>query len=738
MASRFYSVANNFLTGPTMPRKPSSEPSPKKTTVSRAKKSAPVAPKRTFAVLGKHNYVGEDGKVTKTVDSKYAQLSRLAGSNKQAGMFSGGLSNYGNIADSENIGYYDFEFPVDMLELPQSRKEEIRFYRLASDREPLVGRGIDLHTDIPLSKLILDKPTASSQKLADYVYDFYSGLANKTELFTKLIEMSREYWLIGEAFAYVEQEADTPLCGAAKDVLEGDEESDPQGESENAPTGADELDILGWVHPKKKSSIKKAKALGITMDMKRGDLDKEIRTAKLKLARIVKVASLRKTAAPGDEEAENPEVTKDDVDSAVGEELDITMDDESFNEASDTKELIHRLEEKKELLEELRQVKEEHQRDVESFQNLTNKKFKGWDKIRMIPPERVEIVRDGKGFEGGPSYMYEPSADQKARYLSDPELDQEARDMLENTGKLRLNQDPLKGSFLIHFARKKASFEDHGRSILQRCLRTIIYRDKLRQVQTTIASRNMTPKTLVVAPEVPDTTLDEIRGMVDEAKADPDFTIAANFEMRIEEIGSEGRILNLESEWAQTSAVLAIGLGFSPDILVGEGMFSNSKVHLELMSSTYNLYRELISSMVEEYLFKPIAMKKGFYEIDDFGRPRWIYPKLSFNRLALRDSGEVYDMMYNMYNKGSLPVETILDFLNIDPVWARKKLEEAMFTVNDSKSNELLTNIYSQVVEPLLNEYDLTERVATGMSLKKKQTDKAGEDGLDGTGEGMV
>ena len=74
---------------------------------------------------------------------------------KTAALFSDGSLGNADIADSNNIGYYSYEFPVDALELPASRAEELRFYRLAYDRDPIVGRAIDMHTELPLSKFSL-------------------------------------------------------------------------------------------------------------------------------------------------------------------------------------------------------------------------------------------------------------------------------------------------------------------------------------------------------------------------------------------------------------------------------------------------------------------------------------------------------------------------------------------------------------------------------------------------------
>lgn len=110
--------------------------------------------------------------------------------------------------------------------LPASRPEELRYYRLAYDRDPIVARAINMHTEIPLSKMVLDRPKCGDEGFADYVLDWFQGLVNRTKMFPTLIDMVREYWTIGEAFIFVEEEAEikpSPMAvgkrlgGAARD-----------------------------------------------------------------------------------------------------------------------------------------------------------------------------------------------------------------------------------------------------------------------------------------------------------------------------------------------------------------------------------------------------------------------------------------------------------------------------------------------------------------------------------------
>src|SRR5271163_1369690 len=188
-------------------------------------------------------------------------------SGKMAGMFGDGGVGYADIADSNNIGYYSYEFPVDALELPASRAEELRFYRLAYDRDPIVGRAIDLHTELPLSKMELSKPKCSSEEYADFVFDEYQRVVQSTKLFQVLIDAVREYWTIGETFIFIEKPADIEPCAEAMKQMEKGQKgdaSDPGKESQfNTPLGGTSTNIIEYLDPSKRSSWAKKRGAEI-------------------------------------------------------------------------------------------------------------------------------------------------------------------------------------------------------------------------------------------------------------------------------------------------------------------------------------------------------------------------------------------------------------------------------------------------------------------------------------------
>lgn len=710
---------------------------------------------------------------------------------KTAEFWGGDALGGANIADSQNINYYSFEFPVDSMELPQSRAQELRFYRLAYDRDPIVGRGIDLHTEIPMSKISLERPKCSSEAFADYVYDFYQGIVNNTQLFQSWLEAAREYWAMGEAYLYVEDEVQD-LCEAAQEFADNTAAGDVQGaratgnsrsyfESNNPAWGSEALSVQTF----KTSSDELTQKIGF--NPLRGTDAKLVKTASalqqvLKdIETLQKMGSVHKQAddppAPPSEAPAPADATPDAL--PAGDDMPAPEDDGSGGgivpdeepdgmgsgpaassapmfgpmdsggtgmdadtldapadpEVAKMKQVVQLLEKKKQLLKDLQDLHEMRANDYELFSHLTNKDYMGYDTIKLLPPEHVEITA-GSVFGDGPTISYKPPEDAVAAYVNSESTPDDVRQHLQDTGTIPLNDDPLKGSYVIHFARKKAGYEDHGRSILQRCMRMIIYREKLRQVQTTLASRNMTPKTLIVAPGINASEMMALRGHVDEAKADPDYTVIVNYDCTWNEIGSEGRLLALDSEWQHTVNDLAVGLGFSPDILSGEGLYSNTRTQLEILSTVYLQFRNLVSYLIQEKIFKPIAMKKGFYELDIYGRPRWLYPTVNFGRMALRNTGETYQMLFDLYQKGSIPVSVLLELLDVDPEICRKKLEEDLFTVNDSKFNTFLEQFYGSLAgsEKLTKSTDVVDKLLKTLGLKAYTVEDAE---IEGSGEGV-
>jgi len=361
--------------------------------------------------------------------------------------------------------------------------------------------------------------------------------------------------------------------------------------------------------------------------------------------------------------------------------------------------------------------------------NDNDPNFKGWKKLLILPPDQVRIRKLPLTDEVAIEYI--PDAETRKFLTSDTPIDvtdptrrikydfpEELKEKVRSTGVIPLDTDPYTGSHVFLLARKKSQYEPTGQSIIERCVNTLVLMDKLRQAQTSIASRHMTPMRIVWADQLNGDDIDNLREQVDLALVDPDYSIIANYEVHWEEMGSQGRLLDIEAENESAMNRLFAGLGVTREILTGEGTYTGSKISLEIMNTQYLLYREIIQDYVENNLFKPIAKKKGFVEYDDYGNEVILYPRLSFTRLAIRDNEQFFDAAFQLYQKGSISIDLLLDILNIDPDATREKIEKDMFTVNDSLFNEVLRNIYTNVAAPIVEKTDIVNKLSEYMKLK--------------------
>jgi hypothetical protein len=305
-------------------------------------------------------------------------------------------------------------------------------------------------------------------------------------------------------------------------------------------------------------------------------------------------------------------------------------------------------------------------------------------------------------------------------------MDEEVIQAVVNGDNVPLNTDPDAGSFVYYLSRKRSQYENRGQSILERCIRTLVFRDKLRQANTSIASRHMTPIRVVWAEDMDAADTEALRDQVDMALMDPDFSIIANFQINWEEPKGE-RLLELSGEYDLTDRQLYAGLGVTESLLSGESSYSGDRINLEVINTRYLLLREIIQEFVEEQIFKPMCARMGFVEIDEDGDEVVIYPNLSFSRLPIRDNADTWDMMFSLYQKGSLDTNTLYELLNLDPLTINQNLMEDLWTIRDATANEAVRSVFSEAGRTLAEQSDAIDKIAKNFGLQMKPQEE-GED----------
>lgn len=561
-------------------------------------------PSRGTARVGKPNRV-----VASAMLSKRAYGAGGGGGGIGASLGLGGGVLGTTVGSAGN--FYSPELSTDFLQLGQSLDEKRQYYRFFYNMVPFVRQAVDIHTEIPLSKIRLGMPQARNHELAEKSLRFCTKWAKRINLLMRLIEIVHEYHKIGEVFPWCEDtNPDTP--DDFFDTIEG-------------------LDEAGEVYQE----------------------------------RVLKT----------DAETRRKHI------------------------------------------------------------QWLYKNYKGWTKIRILPPEQVHV----ETFPFTDAKLFQLIIDSKTKSIieqadrGDPHA-MIIRDSMplqivmaaRSGGKVTLNTDPEAGSFIAYLARKRSQYEPRGRSLLESVMHTLVYSDKLRQTQTSIADRHMTPMRVVWAEGMDQGDVDALRDQIDLALMDPDHSIIANYQINWEEMPSNGRLLELSGEYDRIDRLLYAGLGVTESLLSGESSYSGDRINLEVINQRYMLLREILQEFVEENMLKPMCARMGFIEEDEDGEEVVLYPSLSFTRMGLRDNDSTFDHMFNLYQKGSLDIQTILEHLNIDWRVVQERLKRDVMTLNDPNFNELLRGLYSRLGDDIAENSDAAGMAADYLGFSYKKPDEGG------------
>jgi len=104
-------------------------------------------------------------------------------------------------------------------------------------------------------------------------------------------------------------------------------------------------------------------------------------------------------------------------------------------------------------------------------------------------------------------------------------------------------------------------------------------------------------------------------------------------------------------------------------LLNGEGpTFASASVGIEAMIQRLETFRKTISEWVLDFLYLPEAKRQGFKdENPETGEEEWLVPKIKWNSMHLRDQQQYRTFIIQLYEKGLVSAQTVLEAFDIDP-----------------------------------------------------------------------
>lgn len=513
-----------------------------------------------------------------------------------------------------------------------TKHERYILFRYFYRTNPVLGRIIDIHTEIPTSKFRLQAPKNCPEILKDFIVQFYEKILERINFNEFLRDLVLHYWIYGEAYGFIDD-----YFGDANRLLQK-----IQSLNENLYTYKDE----------------DAKFLEKVEEDYKVDPDQVDLVTRIKYLETKFMGFFQK-------EYTGPDSVK------VIKFYDI----EEYYHNEDIK------------FEAIRYTLSDGLNDLISG--------------KVTPDELVEMGYS-KGF---------------VELLNNSENKNKGSVLIENNTE---SGEP----FIMVFKRYE------GTAIMQRIFESCLaWENAKRALKVKIGQIGKLGR-IVTSEGLSEGQTDNLRMEVDQMIDDPNYAIVANYNIDWNEVNSflKDELDQLVESTADLTGEISLGAGMPESLISGDSQYSGDNIKLDILNNQYFAFKITIQNLLEDKFLKPIALRKGLISIDSWGTPTLLYPKLTGSRVSLR-SEEYFDLLFDLYQKNSLPISIIYDLLNLDADDVTRAIQEDLFTLKDATFNDLMRDIYGQLSDSIVSNTDLTNKIIDGLGLpRKEESDEDDED----------
>jgi len=232
---------------------------------------------------------------------------------------------------------------------------------------------------------------------------------------------------------------------------------------------------------------------------------------------------------------------------------------------------------------------------------------------------------------------------------------------------------PLDNRSVSHLMYGEGGYTRYGVGMVRRLFPILSYKTKLMVAQWIVAERLIVPIKIVkvgsdTRPAGP-ADIAAVQAQLAQTANDPNLTIVTHHAFELQWEGASGKVLTLSNEMEFINQEILDGMMINNALLNGEGPnFSNAAVGIEAMIYRLDSFRKELSNWIEEELYLPEAIRQGFVEEDpETGEEDYIYPKIKWHSMHLRDQQQFRTFALQLYDKGLISAQTVLEAFEFDP-----------------------------------------------------------------------
>ena len=100
--------------------------------------------------------------------------------------------------------------------------------------------------------------------------------------------------------------------------------------------------------------------------------------------------------------------------------------------------------------------------------------------------------------------------------------------------------------------------------------------------------------------------------------------------------------------------------------LIAGNTYASAAIGVEVMIDKLDSWRHELSEWVEQKIYLQVAKMKGFIEKNEWGEYEYVYPKIKWDIMHLRDQQQMRTFMLQLHEKGNISTQTMLKSFDID------------------------------------------------------------------------
>ena len=237
---------------------------------------------------------------------------------------------------------------------------------------------------------------------------------------------------------------------------------------------------------------------------------------------------------------------------------------------------------------------------------------------------------------------------------------------------------PLDNRSVSHLMYGESGYGRFGVGMVRRLFPILSYKTKLMVAQWIVAERLIVPIKVVKvgSDERPAGPADiaAVQAQLAQTSNDPNLTIITHHAFEIDFVGASGKVLTLSNEFEFINQEILDGMMINNALLNGEGPnFGNAAVGIEAMIERLETFRRDIGNWIEQKIYLPEAKRQGFIDEDateddaEDDDIEYIYPRVKWNSMHLRDQQQFRTFVLQLYEKGLLSAQTVLESFDFNP-----------------------------------------------------------------------